>query len=79
MVLAHARDYEGAAAALSGAVWFRWYARLLGARIGEGVDLHALPPVTGWLDVGAGAAMSQQGEIHAGLRVARMTRSLRVT
>ena len=52
-----------AAAALSGAVWFRWYARLLGARIGEGVDLHALPPVTGWLDVGAGAAIEPEVDL----------------
>ena len=54
---------ELAAAALSGAVWFRWYARLLGARIGEGVDLHALPPVTGWLDVGAGAAIEPEVDL----------------
>ena len=54
---------ELAAAALSGAVWFRWYARLLGAKIGEGVDLHALPPVTGWLDVGAGAAIEPEVDL----------------
>ncbi len=54
---------ELAAAALSGAVWFRWYARLLGAKIGEGVDLHALPPVTGWLDVGPGAAIEPEVDL----------------
>jgi non-ribosomal peptide synthetase-like protein len=54
---------ELAAAALSGAVWFRWYARLLGATIGEGVDLHALPPVTGWLDVGPGASIEPEVDL----------------
>ncbi|MDO9398853.1 MAG: amino acid adenylation domain-containing protein, partial [Herbiconiux sp.] len=32
---------------LAGAPWISYYARALGARIGEGVDLHSLPPVTG--------------------------------
>ena len=55
---------ELAAAALSGAVFFPWYARLLGARIGEGVDLHALPPVTGWLEVGKGAAIEPEVDLQ---------------
>lgn len=55
---------ELAAAALSGAVFFPWYARLLGARIGEGVDLHALPPVTGWLTVGKGAAVEPEVDLQ---------------
>ncbi|QBF46727.1 Pls/PosA family non-ribosomal peptide synthetase [Janibacter limosus] len=54
---------ELAAASLSGAVWFRWYATLLGAKIGEGVDLHALPPVTGWLDVGPGASIEPEVDL----------------
>ena len=54
---------ELAAAALSGAVFFPWYARLLGATIGEGVDLHALPPVTGWLRVGKGAAIEPEVDL----------------
>lgn len=37
---------------LSGAPWMARYARMLGAKIGEGVDLHAIPPVTGMLKVG---------------------------
>ena len=32
---------------VAGAPFVLWYARLLGARIGKGVNLHALPPVTG--------------------------------
>ena len=40
-----------------------WYARLLGARIGKGVDLHTVPPITGLLSVGDGASI----EIEAAL------------
>ncbi|WP_114201843.1 Pls/PosA family non-ribosomal peptide synthetase [Janibacter anophelis] len=54
---------ELAAASLSGAVWFRGYARLLGAKVGKGVDLHALPPVTGWLDIGAGATVEPEVDL----------------
>lgn len=32
---------------VSGAPFVLWYARMLGAQIGHGVNLHALPPVTG--------------------------------
>ncbi|OHR39412.1 amino acid adenylation protein [Corynebacterium sp. HMSC074C04] len=32
---------------VAGAPFVLWYARMLGARIGKGVNLHALPPVTG--------------------------------
>lgn len=37
---------------LSGAPWMVYYARALGARVGNGVDLHSSPPVTGWLELG---------------------------
>ncbi|MBH0781320.1 amino acid adenylation domain-containing protein [Nocardia sp. NEAU-351] len=37
---------------LSGAPWMVPFARALGARIGRGVDLHTLPPVTGMLELG---------------------------
>ncbi|MGO1166504.1 MAG: Pls/PosA family non-ribosomal peptide synthetase [Janibacter sp.] len=55
---------ELAAAALSGAVFFPWYARLLGAKVGRGADLHALPPVTGWLDLGKGAAIEPEVDLQ---------------
>ncbi|WP_445228231.1 Pls/PosA family non-ribosomal peptide synthetase [Corynebacterium sp. H78] len=32
---------------VSGAPFVLWYARMLGAKIGKGVNLHSLPPVTG--------------------------------
>jgi non-ribosomal peptide synthetase-like protein len=41
---------------LSGA-WLVRYARALGAKIGDDVDLHTLPPVTGWLRLGKGCAV----------------------
>ncbi|ORV46503.1 amino acid adenylation protein [Mycolicibacter engbaekii] len=37
---------------LSGAPWLVYYARALGNKIGEGVDLHSTPPVTGMLTLG---------------------------
>ena len=37
---------------LSGAPWLVYYARALGNTIGEGVDLHSAPPVTGMLTLG---------------------------
>ncbi|WP_407319088.1 Pls/PosA family non-ribosomal peptide synthetase [Isoptericola halotolerans] len=39
------------------------YARALGARIGRGVDLHTLPPVTGMLRVGDGAAVEPEVDL----------------
>lgn len=54
--IAHQIDPVG----LAGAPWVTYYARALGARIGEGVDLHTLPPVTGMLQVGAGAAIEPE-------------------
>ncbi|CAJ1504847.1 amino acid adenylation domain-containing protein [[Mycobacterium] kokjensenii] len=37
---------------LSGAPWLVYYARALGNKIGQGVDLHSAPPVTGMLTLG---------------------------
>ena len=51
---------ELAATGLAGAPFFPLYARLLGAKLGDGVDLHTLPPVTGFLEVGAGAAIEPE-------------------
>ncbi|MGD8165670.1 Pls/PosA family non-ribosomal peptide synthetase [Herbiconiux sp. P16] len=48
---------------LAGAPWISYYARALGAKIGRGVDLHTLPPVTGMLTVGAGAAIEPEVDL----------------
>ena len=48
---------------LAGSPWVTWYARLLGARIGRDVDLHTLPPVTGLLRVGEGAAIEPEVDL----------------
>ncbi|MEU5973739.1 Pls/PosA family non-ribosomal peptide synthetase [Streptomyces sp. NPDC047315] len=47
---------------LAGA-WLTYYARALGVRIGDGVDLHALPPVTGLLRLGRGAAVEPEVDL----------------
>lgn len=51
------------AVGLAGAPWVVYYARALGARIGHGVDMHSLPPVTGMLEVGAGAAIEPEVDL----------------
>jgi non-ribosomal peptide synthetase-like protein len=43
--------------------WLTHYARALGARIAEGVDLHSLPPVTGMLKIGRGAAIEPEVDL----------------
>ncbi len=48
---------------LAGAPWVVYYARALGARVGRDVDLHALPPVTGMLRVGDGAAIEPEVDL----------------
>jgi non-ribosomal peptide synthetase-like protein len=50
-------------ASLAGAPWISYYARALGARIGEGVDLHSLPPVTGMLSIGQHAAIEPEVDL----------------
>ncbi|MFC9556645.1 Pls/PosA family non-ribosomal peptide synthetase [Rhodococcus sp. NPDC056960] len=51
------------AANLSGAPWMIYYARALGARIGRGIDLHALPPVTGLLELGDGCSIEPETDL----------------
>ncbi|MDO5053118.1 MAG: amino acid adenylation domain-containing protein, partial [Pseudoclavibacter sp.] len=51
------------AVSLAGAPWVSWYARALGARIGRGATLHALPPVTGMLELGAEAAVEPEVDL----------------
>ncbi|MGW1279513.1 Pls/PosA family non-ribosomal peptide synthetase [Streptomyces tsukubensis] len=43
--------------------WLIYYARALGVRVGDGVDLHSLPPVTGLLRLGRGAAVEPEADL----------------
>ncbi|MEU1178510.1 Pls/PosA family non-ribosomal peptide synthetase [Streptomyces sp. NPDC005820] len=43
--------------------WLERYARALGAKIGPDVDLHSLPPVTGLLKLGRGAAVESEADL----------------
>jgi len=51
------------AANLAGAPWIAYYARALGAKVGRGVDLHTLPPVTGMLTMGRGASIEPEVDL----------------
>jgi non-ribosomal peptide synthetase-like protein len=51
------------AVSLAGAPWITYYARALGAKIDEDVDLHALPPVTGMLTIGRGASIEPEVDL----------------
>ncbi|QIS21649.1 amino acid adenylation domain-containing protein [Nocardia terpenica] len=48
---------------LSGAPWMVPFARALGAKIGKGVDLHTLPPVTGMLELGDGCSIEPEVDL----------------
>ncbi len=48
---------------LSGAPWMVYYARALGSKIGKGVDLHTLPPVTGMLELGDGCSIEPEVDL----------------
>ncbi|MEV7415463.1 Pls/PosA family non-ribosomal peptide synthetase [Streptomyces sp. NPDC089919] len=50
------------AGSLSGS-WLVRYARALGAKVGDDVDLHALPPVTGLLKLGKGCAVESEVDL----------------
>ena len=45
------------------APWLTAYARALGARVGDDVDLHSAPPVTGLLRLGRGAAVEPEVDL----------------
>ncbi|MFI6367463.1 Pls/PosA family non-ribosomal peptide synthetase [Nocardia sp. NPDC050630] len=51
------------AESLSGAPWMVPFARALGAKIGKGVDLHTLPPVTGMLELGDGCSVEPEVDL----------------
>ncbi|MFB2557397.1 Pls/PosA family non-ribosomal peptide synthetase [Herbiconiux liangxiaofengii] len=61
--LAEQIAHQVGAVSLAGAPWINYYARALGAKIGDDVDLHALPPVTGMLTVGRGAAVEPEVDL----------------
>lgn len=48
---------------IAGATWVNNYARTLGVKIGRGVDLHSLPPVTGLLALGDHAAIEPEVDL----------------
>ncbi|MCX6398947.1 MAG: amino acid adenylation domain-containing protein [Propionibacteriales bacterium] len=54
---------ELGATRLAGAPFISWYARLLGAKIARGADLHSLPPITGHLTVGKGASVEPEVDL----------------
>ncbi|WP_225822112.1 Pls/PosA family non-ribosomal peptide synthetase [Streptomyces naphthomycinicus] len=54
-------EFSGAAE-LTGS-WLERYARALGAKVGPEVDLHSLPPVTGMLRLGRGAAVESEVDL----------------
>ncbi|GAA1471637.1 Linear gramicidin synthase subunit D [Corynebacterium felinum] len=48
---------------VAGATWVVFFARLLGAKVGKGVDLHSLPPVTGMVEIGDHAAIEPEVDL----------------
>ncbi|MFF8394990.1 Pls/PosA family non-ribosomal peptide synthetase [Streptomyces sp. NPDC016172] len=54
-------EFSGATS-LTGS-WLERYARALGARVGPDADLHSLPPVTGMLKLGRGAAVESEVDL----------------
>ncbi|MEV7002896.1 Pls/PosA family non-ribosomal peptide synthetase [Streptomyces sp. NPDC093982] len=54
-------EFSGATS-LTG-TWLERYARALGAKVGPDVDLHSLPPVTGLLKLGRGAAVESEVDL----------------
>ncbi|HJF77501.1 MAG TPA: amino acid adenylation domain-containing protein [Brevibacterium linens] len=52
-----------AAVSVASAPWVTWYAKLLGNRIGSDADLHSVPPVTGFLTLGEGAAVEPEVDL----------------
>ncbi|TFV99750.1 Pls/PosA family non-ribosomal peptide synthetase [Orlajensenia leifsoniae] len=63
MWLADQIAHQIGAVGLAGAPWVSYYARALGAKIGPNVDLHTMPPVTGMLTIGEGAAVEPEVDL----------------
>ncbi|WP_168581852.1 Pls/PosA family non-ribosomal peptide synthetase [Gephyromycinifex aptenodytis] len=51
------------AVSLAGSAWILYYSRALGAKVGRGVDLHAVPPVTGLMTLGGGASIEPEVDL----------------
>ncbi|GAA2804768.1 Pls/PosA family non-ribosomal peptide synthetase [Saccharopolyspora taberi] len=51
------------ACSVSGASWMTHYAKALGAKVGDDVDLHSPPPITGMLKLGRGAAVEPEVDL----------------
>lgn len=56
------QDLAGAIS-LASAPWVPYYARALGAKIGHNVQLHSLPPVTGFLSLGSGCNVEPEVDL----------------
>ena len=56
------QDLAGAIS-LASAPWVPYYARALGAKIGNDVQLHSLPPVTGLLSLGSGCNVEPEVDL----------------
>lgn len=56
------QDLSGAIG-LASAPFVPYYARALGARIGQDVHLHSLPPVTGFLSLGSGSSIEPEVDL----------------
>ncbi|WP_291054583.1 Pls/PosA family non-ribosomal peptide synthetase [Herbiconiux sp.] len=61
--LAEQIAHQVGAVSLAGAPWINYYARALGARIADDVDLHSLPPITGLLTIGRGASIEPEVDL----------------
>lgn len=48
---------------IAGSTWVNNYARLLGVKVGKGVDLHSLPPITGLLSLGSNTAIEPEVDL----------------
>ncbi|MEV0753556.1 Pls/PosA family non-ribosomal peptide synthetase [Streptosporangium sp. NPDC050280] len=49
---------------VSTAPWLTHYARALGAQVGDDVDLHSMPPITGMLKLGRYAAVEPEVDLN---------------
>ena len=48
---------------VGGAPWMLWFARAMGAKVGKGVSLHTLPPVTGFVELGDYCSVEPETDI----------------
>ncbi|QDZ41900.1 Pls/PosA family non-ribosomal peptide synthetase [Corynebacterium sp. sy039] len=48
---------------IAGATWVNYYARTLGVKMGKGVNLHSLPPVTGLLSLGKNCSVEPEVDL----------------